>query len=216
MPQALQLYNTLTRTKEVFKPISSDHVGVYTCGPTPYNFAHVGNLKPYFHWDVLVKTLKRFGYKVTQVMNVTDVGHLTSDADEGDDKMMVAMRREGKSPWDIAKFYEAAFFKDCGEMNIARPDVVCRATEHIAEMIEMVKCIEKMAIRMSLTEMSILIRKSSTWTRGLAAKLGLVMVSFGAARGSLTRNLPGWKPINGRKAQKTLFSGSANPSFPIR
>ncbi len=142
MPRTLQLTNTLTRAKEDFHPLRDDQVGVYCCGPTVSFFAHPGNLMSCARWDVLVKALRRFGYTVKHVMNITDVGHLSSDADEGDDKMVLAMKREGKSPWDIARFYEDAFFKDCAELNIKRPDVVCRATEHIAEMIEMVKKLE--------------------------------------------------------------------------
>jgi cysteinyl-tRNA synthetase len=140
---ALQLYNTLTRRKEEFKPLKPGYAGVYTCGPTPYWFQHAGNLRAAYFWDILVKTLRRFGYEVKHVMNVTDVGHLKSDADEGEDKMIIAMKREGKSPWDIARFYEKAYMDDRAELNIPRPDVVCRATEHIADIIKMVQCLEK-------------------------------------------------------------------------
>jgi cysteinyl-tRNA synthetase len=116
---------------------------VYACGPTVYSFAHIGNLRGAACWDVLVKVLRRFGYKVTYVRNITDVGHLTSDEDEGEDKMILAMRREGKSPWDIARFYEAAYFHDCDDLHLVRPDVSPRATEHIADMIKMVQELEK-------------------------------------------------------------------------
>lgn len=139
----LELFNTLTRKKEAFAPLRSDHVGVYACGPTVYHFAHIGNLRAYVSWDILTRVLRRQGLNVKYVMNITDVGHLTSDADEGEDKMITAMKREGKSPWDIAKFYEAAFFADTAALNIQRPDIVCRATEHIEEMIEMVKKLEQ-------------------------------------------------------------------------
>lgn len=135
----ISFYNTLTRSKELFKPIVPGRVKLYACGPTVYNYFHIGNIRTYVFEDVLHRALEKAGYAVTHVMNVTDVGHLQSDADEGDDKMALASAREQKSPWDIAKFYEAAFFKHAGMVNVQRPDVVCRATEHIPEMIEMVK-----------------------------------------------------------------------------
>lgn len=135
----ISFYNTLTRSKELFKPIVPGRAKLYACGPTVYNYFHIGNIRTYVFEDVLHRALEKAGYAVTHVMNVTDVGHLQSDADEGDDKMALASAREKKSPWDIAKFYEAAFFKHAGMVNVQRPDVVCRATEHIPEMIEMVK-----------------------------------------------------------------------------
>jgi cysteinyl-tRNA synthetase len=135
----ISFYNTLTRSKDVFKPIVPGRVKLYTCGPTVYNYFHIGNIRTYVFEDVLHRALEKAGYAVTHVMNITDVGHLQSDADEGDDKMALASAREKKSPWDIAKFYEAAYFKHAGMVNVQRPDVVCRATEHIPEMIEMVK-----------------------------------------------------------------------------
>lgn len=135
----ISFYNTLTRSKELFKPIVPGRVKLYACGPTVYNYFHIGNIRTYVFEDVLHRALEKAGYAVTHVMNVTDVGHLQSDADEGDDKMALASAREQKSPWDIAKFYEAVFFKHAGMVNVQRPDVVCRATEHIPEMIEMVK-----------------------------------------------------------------------------
>src|ERR1700722_13128499 len=105
-------HNTLTRQKEEFKPIDAKNVKVYCCGPTVYNYAHIGNLRTYLFEDLLRRTLARAGFGMTYVMNVTDVGHLQSDADEGEDKMAIASQREHKSPWDIAKFYEEAFFDD--------------------------------------------------------------------------------------------------------
>ncbi len=135
----LHLYNTLTRSKERFVPLTPGEVKMYCCGPTVYNLAHIGNLRTYVFEDVLRRVIKACGYKLTHVMNITDVGHLQSDGDEGDDKMSIASKREQKSPWDIAKAYEAEFFRHAGLLNIQRPDIICRATEHIAEMIEMVK-----------------------------------------------------------------------------
>jgi cysteinyl-tRNA synthetase len=138
----LRFFNTLSRSVEKFVPLVPGHVSLYTCGPTVYNFAHIGNLRTYIFEDVLHRTLIAAGFKVDHVMNITDVGHLESDADEGEDKMAKAAKREHKSPWDIARFYESAFFKDCDALHILRPNIVCRATEHIAEMEAMVKTLE--------------------------------------------------------------------------
>ncbi len=137
----MKLYNTLTRRKEDFAPLGSE-VTLYACGPTVYNYAHIGNLRTYIFEDLLVRTL-RLKYKVKHVMNITDVGHLTSDADAGEDKMELGAAREGKSAWDIAKFYETAFFKDFDSLNCTRPTVISRATEHIKEMIALVKTLEE-------------------------------------------------------------------------
>ncbi len=139
----LQLYNTLKREKEKFTPIKAGEAGLYTCGPTVYNYAHIGNMRTYVFEDVLVRSLKFFGYNVKRVMNITDVGHLTSDSDTGEDKMELGARREGKSAWDIAKFYTEAFFKDYQALNCLMPDVLCPATDYIAEMISLVEALEK-------------------------------------------------------------------------
>jgi cysteinyl-tRNA synthetase len=135
----MQLFNTLTRTKEEFVPLNPPKVGLYCCGPTVYNYVHIGNLRAYIFDDVLRRALRFNGYDVFHVMNITDVGHLESDADEGDDKMEKGAAREGLSVWEIARKYEDAFFADTAQLNIERPEVVCRATEHIAEMIAMVE-----------------------------------------------------------------------------
>jgi len=139
----LRLFNTRTRSKEEFKPIDENEVGMYCCGPTVYHYAHIGNLRAYVMWDVLRRVLELNGYSVKHVMNITDVGHLTSDADEGEDKMSKGAEREGKTVWEIAKFYEEAFFEDTRALNIKLPTVVCKATDHIKEMIELVEKIEK-------------------------------------------------------------------------
>ncbi len=141
MTRSLSLYNTWSRSVEPFEPVGGT-VGLYCCGPTVYNYAHIGNLRTYVNEDLLRRTLEAAGYAVKHVMNVTDVGHLTSDADEGEDKMVSGARREGKSVWEIARFYEEAFFRDADALGIVRPHVVCRATEHIGDMIELVKRIE--------------------------------------------------------------------------
>jgi len=137
-------YNTLRREKQQFKPLSGKTaVGFYGCGPTVYNYAHIGNLRAYVHHDILVRSLRRAGFDVNHVMNITDVGHLSDDADDGDDKMVKSAEERGKSVLEIADFYTQAFFKDTDRMNITRPSVICKATEHIAEMIELIKKIEK-------------------------------------------------------------------------
>ena len=127
----LEIYNTLTRSKELFKPINKKEVKLYTCGPTVYNFAHIGNLRAYLFMDTLRRVLKYNGYKIKHVMNITDVGHLVSDADEGEDKMIKAAKRENKDPFEIANFYTDAFLKDLDKLNIDKPEIIARATEHI-------------------------------------------------------------------------------------
>lgn len=137
------LTNTLTHQKEKFVPINSPNVGMYTCGPTVYLNAHIGHMRKYLMDDVLVRVLKANGYQVTQVMNITDVGHLVSDADTGEDKMEKSAKVAGKSVWDLAKFYEKQFFDSTKALNINRPDVVCKATDHIQEQIDLIKKLEE-------------------------------------------------------------------------
>jgi cysteinyl-tRNA synthetase len=137
-----RIYNTMSRQVEVFSPLRPDYVGVYTCGPTVYHHAHLGNLRTYIASDMLVRTLRALGYTVRHVMNITDVGHLVSDADDGVDKIELGAAREGISAWDIAKRYTDSFFEQCDLLNIKIPDVVCRATEHIDQQIGMIKQLE--------------------------------------------------------------------------
>lgn len=137
------LYNTLGKKLEPLSPLTPGEVKLYCCGPTVYNFQHIGNLRTYVFEDILVRSLRYFGYQVRHVMNITDVGHLVSDADDGEDKMLVAMKREGKRSEDIAKFYTDIFFEHCSLLHINRPDVVCKATEHIQEMIDLIVRLEK-------------------------------------------------------------------------
>jgi len=137
------VYNTMTRNKDEFIPYKEGKVGMYTCGPTVYNYAHIGNLRTYIFEDVLKKSLEYLNYKVKHVMNVTDVGHLQSDGDEGQDKMALGASREHKTVWEIAKFYEDAFFEDCKKLNIKRPTIVCKATNHIQDMIDLIKKLEE-------------------------------------------------------------------------
>ncbi len=135
----MKLYNSLTHKKEDFKENVPGKVSMYTCGPTVYHFAHIGNLRSYIMEDVLEKHLRYSGYDVKRVMNITDVGHLSSDADTGEDKMVKGAKRENKSVMDIAKFYTDAFFADCEKLNIKIPDVVEPATNCIQEFINMVQ-----------------------------------------------------------------------------
>ena len=135
----MQLYNSLSHKKEDFKTNEPGKVNMYTCGPTVYHFAHIGNLRSYIMEDILEKYLRYSGYDVKRVMNITDVGHLSSDADTGEDKMVKGAKRENKTVMDIAKFYTDAFFKDCEKLNIKKPDVVEPATNCIEEFITMVQ-----------------------------------------------------------------------------
>lgn len=140
---ALKLFNSLTRKKETFKPIKNKSVGIYTCGPTVYWYQHIGNLRSYFFSDTLKRVLIYNGYKIKHVMNVTDVGHLTSDADEGEDKMEKAAQKEHKNAKEIANYYWKIFREDFKKLNIAEPDIWCKATEHIKEQIELIKKLNK-------------------------------------------------------------------------
>ncbi|MDE5830278.1 MAG: cysteine--tRNA ligase [Clostridia bacterium] len=138
----LKLYNTLSRRKEEFKPIN-ETIRIYSCGPTVYSFAHIGNFRAYIFMDTLRRVLKYNGYKLKHAMNITDVGHLESDADEGEDKIAKAARKENKDPYEIAEFYTNVFLRDFDRLNIDKPEIICKATEHINEMIEYVSDIVK-------------------------------------------------------------------------
>ncbi|MFC1766542.1 cysteine--tRNA ligase [Planctomycetota bacterium] len=134
---ALQFYNTLTRQKEDFRSLEEGKVGIYVCGPTVYGHSHLGHAKSYVSFDVLVRYLRYLGYSVTYVQNITDVGHLTDDADEGDDKLAVVAQKEKKHPMAIAEYYTHSYFEDMDKLNILRPDISPRATGHITEQIEL-------------------------------------------------------------------------------
>ncbi len=136
---ALQLYNSLTKRTEEFKPIVEGKVGIYVCGPTVYGHAHLGHAKSYVSFDVLVRYLRYLGYRVTYVQNITDVGHLLGDTNEGEDRMMVAARRDQKHPMAVAEYYTRSYFEDMDKLNVVRPDISPRATGHIVEQIELVK-----------------------------------------------------------------------------
>ena len=143
MENKFRFYNTLTRTIDTVIPNEEGKIAMYTCGPTVYHFAHIGNLRSYIMEDVLEKSLRYIGYDVKRVMNITDVGHLASDADTGEDKMLSGAKRENKTVMEIAQFYTEAFFSDCQKLNIKRPDVVEPATNCIPEFINMVEVLLK-------------------------------------------------------------------------
>jgi cysteinyl-tRNA synthetase len=139
----VRLYNTLTRKVEELQPLEPGKLRLYTCGPTVYNYAHIGNLRTYISEDFIKRAFRAAGFEVRHVMNVTDVGHLQHDTIEaGADKMTLAAEREHKDPWQIARFYEEAFLSDCKDLNIEPADVVCRATDHIQQMIDFVRDLE--------------------------------------------------------------------------
>ena len=138
----LKLFNTVVRAKQEFVPLEVGKARMYCCGPTVYNTAHIGNLRTYVFEDVLRRVLQYNGYQVEHVMNITDVGHMTTDADAGEDKMQVAAEREKRSPFEIARIYEGKFFEDTDRLNILRPNIAPRATEHIVEMIELIQRLE--------------------------------------------------------------------------
>lgn len=133
----IYLTNTMSRSKEVFKPLAPGKAGMYVCGPTVYNYAHIGNLRSYVFADLLRRVLEYNGYNVTHVMNITDVGHLESDADEGEDKMVESARRERKTPWELAEYYTQDFMNQIEQLNIKKPTIVCKATDHIQGMIDL-------------------------------------------------------------------------------
>ncbi len=139
----IQLYNTLSRKLETFTPISGNEVKIYSCGPTVYNYAHIGNLRTFIFVDILRRIMDYSGYEVSHVMNITDVGHLSGDDDSGEDKMLKSSRESGKTVWDIAQYYTEAFFRDTDSLNIIRPHTACRATEHIQEMIDLIRKLEE-------------------------------------------------------------------------
>lgn len=140
---ALRLYNTMGRKMEEFVPIHEGKAGFYGCGPTVYNYAHIGNLRAYVFLDILDKTLSYLNYDITHVMNITDIGHLSGDDDEGEDKMVKTAKQRNQSVLEIAQFYTDAFFNDIDRLNIRRPDIVCKATEHVQDMIDLIKRLEE-------------------------------------------------------------------------
>ncbi len=148
----LKVYNTLTRKKEEFVPIDEKCVRMYSCGPTVYSYAHIGNLRTYVFMDLIRRVLRYDGYKIKGVMNITDVGHLLSDGDEGEDKMAKAAREQKKTPWEIAAYYTDVFFKDIAALNIGKPEIIAKATEHIPEMIEFVQSLQEKGFAYEITD----------------------------------------------------------------
>ncbi|MBP7058433.1 cysteine--tRNA ligase [Candidatus Gracilibacteria bacterium] len=139
----ISFYNTLTSKKEVFRPIKGKFVGLYTCGPTVYLYAHIGNYRTYIFEDILKRVLRFEGYEVKHVMNITDVGHLSDDADYGEDKVELSAKTQNKTAWELAEFYTDAFLKDLGKLNVENPDIMPKATDHIKEQIELVQLLER-------------------------------------------------------------------------
>ena len=187
LSRMIKLFNTLTRKVEEFKPIRKGRVGLYTCGPTVYNYAHIGNLRTYIFEDILKRSLEYNGLKVKHVMNITDVGHLASDADDGEDKMMRALRREGLSPsWDslnkLASQYTDEFKANLKDLNIREPDVWCNATKHIKEMIAMNKLIEKAGFTY-MTSDGLYFNTSKLHDYGRLARLDIKGLKAGARTG---------------------------------
>src|SRR3990167_9653623 len=132
------LTNSLSRKKEKFEPINPPDVGMYTCGMTVYDYAHIGHGRKYVNDDILKRVLTANGFKVKHVQNVTDVGHLVSDADEGEDKLEKGAAKQGKTVWEVAEFFTKNFYDSMDKLNIIRPDIICKATDHIKEQVEMV------------------------------------------------------------------------------
>jgi cysteinyl-tRNA synthetase len=134
----IKVYNTPKRALEDFRPLNEQEVTLYTCGPTVYDHLHVGNWVSYIRWDILVRVLQLNNYNVKRVMNITDVGHLVSDADEGEDKLEKGAQREGKSAWEVAKVYSDDFFEGMQELNLLQPSIYAKATEHIPQQIDLI------------------------------------------------------------------------------
>lgn len=201
----LQLFNTLSRKKEEFKTIKKGQVGLYSCGPTVYWFQHIGNLRTYLFSDILRRVLEFNGLRVKHVINVTDVGHLTSDADDGDDKMELAAGREGKRAKDIAQFYFEVFLRDLEKLNIEKPWKWTKATEHIGEQIELIKKLEKKGFTYKTSD-GVYFDSSKFENYGVLARLNLEglkkgkRISFGEKKHKTDFAL--WKFSAGAKRQQ--------------
>lgn len=176
----LRLYNTLTRRVDEFQAIDDKKVGLYTCGLTVYNYAHIGNLRTYLFEDILKRALTAAGFAVRHVMNITDVGHLTSDADVGEDKMEKGAAREGKTAWQIAEFFQAAFVKDLNRLHILPPDLWCKATDHIAEQVDLVKALEAKGVTYVIEGDGVYFDTSKLPDYGKLARLDIAGLQAGA------------------------------------
>lgn len=203
----MYLYNSLSLKKEEFVPNEPGKVKMYTCGPTVYHFAHIGNLRTYIMEDVLEKYLRYAGYDVLRVMNITDVGHLSSDADTGEDKMLKGARREHKSVMEIAQFYTDAFFADCEKLHIKRPDVIQPATGCIPEFITMIQGLLEKGYAYEPAATYTLIPPNSTST----------MCSISTRKRTLWKGSGrAWKRTKTNATRMTLCFGSPSPSLKIR
>ena len=176
---SLKLHNTLTRQLEPFVPLSNDKVTLYTCGPTVYNYLHVGNWAAYIYWDVLVRTLTANDYTVERVMNITDVGHLTSDADEGEDKLEKGARREGKTAWQVAEFYAEDFMEGMNNLGLLLPTHLTKATEFIPQQLELVRILKEKGYTYQISD-GIYFDTSKFTTYADFAKLDLAAQKAGA------------------------------------
>ena len=203
----MYLYNSATHKKEEFKTHTPNHVEMYTCGPTVYHFAHIGNLRSYIMEDVLEKYLRFSGYSVNRVMNITDVGHLTSDADEGEDKMVKGAKREHKTVMEIAKFYTDAFFADCKKLNIKRPDVVQPATGLIDDYIKIIT---------KLLDTGYAISPAAMCTSTRASSLATISSTTTTRKTSPSACARAWRRTRIRRTRTTSSSGSRSPSSRIR
>lgn len=185
----LQLYDTYSRSLREFISLHPPAVGLYACGPTVYNYAHLGNLRTYIFEDVLRRLLEYHGYSVKHVMNITDVGHLTSDADTGEDKMEVGSKRTGKSAWKIAEIYTEAFKDDLVTLNILEPTIWCKATDHIEEQISFIECIEANGYTYQTSD-GIYLDTSLLEDYGYLARLDIEGLKFGARVGTGEKRNP--------------------------
>src|SRR3989338_970428 len=176
----MKLHNTLTRKKEDFNPINKNKVGLYTCGMTVYLYPHIGNLRTYIFEDILRRTLEYNNYKVNHIQNITDVGHLTSDSDEGEDKIEKEARKEGKTAWEISEFYTKVFKEDFKKLNILEPTIWCKATDYIKEQIELIKKLEEKGYTYEIKDDGIYFDTSKLKDYGKLAKLDVKGLKAGA------------------------------------
>ena len=177
---SLKLYNTLSRKEEDFIPLDPPKVGMYICGPTVYDYDHIGHMRTYTNSDILIRVLECNGFTPKVVMNITDVGHLTSDADVGEDKLEKGARREGKTVQEIAQFYTDHFFSSCRKLNIKKPQVICKATDHIKQMIDLVKKLEEKGFTYIIPSDGVYFDTSKLKDYGKLAKLDVEGLKPGA------------------------------------
>lgn len=186
----MRIYNTMSREVEELVPLEAGKIKIYACGPTVYDYTHLGHIRKYIFDDVLVRLLRYLAYTVTHVMNVTDVGHLVSDADTGEDKLEKGARREGKTAWEVAKFYEEYFFKTMDAVLVKRPDVVCRATEHIKEQIALIERLQQKGFTYTIED-GVYFDSSKFPDYGKLARLNLE----GQKGGARVEQVPGKKHV---------------------